>query len=1200
MLPKASFFNFSFNKYFRLTTVCILAFELTLGPVAHSAAPSSGPSLPGTPRIADIEGNGDDANLVTARAFREGRDFPLGTSTVSFMADAKVHVFNGKETLQYTLSLDEILHQKLHPQFVAPLRFRIENRRLVIEAWIGADQSGEGGKLISFLELPHLPNVVGFTRDRHLLSIITENGDVWTTDVAALTHLYPTVPMFFKTGSVAHLGLDLSGRNVQAKFLTPGSASFTLDDVYPNAVLPELDGKVFLGAGDLLITAEIEGRRRVLGVHSRSMIHECFKAQFRYHAYRALLLKNDPTQIQKLRAILEEAQSGEEEFARMVEAIEKQEGANPAVALALKAIPEQSLDVLLSRARWHGRAAANARDGFTLMEWPERLRRLREHAEIHYPDADPARLAEMVERNWQLFVNPSQERPVTAEDGYEIPTSYYVKTYAFMAAVSVVGLGFAASTLDPTIVKQVGALDYLFNTIITEVLQHPEYTWHNLGSVVSQFIVIPVILMASIYAGNAISLVGITVDDWKNSLGVYLRDFSRKWGSSAMTSWQRIVTFGERVFGKAQSAHLRMIEGLMRQRTLIPAISAGVNPFEVVEVKTEGEVKQRLVGFMNPFQGKDSLARETVEKVRGFSEIVNERDRLRQMAFLLAAAAIEEQYNVDPATLIILGESNTSLTHQQIRDLLEDPRKAQEHEITTEEIHRAFLRLPRNLRSEIAESLPAEIQRQYSFHRTIAQRIVAMDPTRKTLKQLRTKCKRLALSVLKGTLNLGRQHYDTLNTDVASRYAAAATGHGFMPDWIMMVLYPAVHGDRAKLDKPDDLAASSNPWTGWNSYPHLADQAMGVIIHFIIASSRNALLFAKKMLEVPDDAYRPMEEIQYASRLTHEGFWKSLVGWVSASFNPLRADIGGFILTRQLNELTIVQGYFLLAVLSRVFLGQQSFDDAFFAFWYFWLSGLWFFALPWLPVQQGYKAYSEEFDGRDQNLVTARSHLAQSQRDVLTERAEKLKSQGFAEIRGLYAQYRPRLLEELDALIASGDVAAVIQFTLDKPPYEKAPNSGLFTSLNWAVGLLTTALGLILMVNSYHDEYLTASNIGMWAVLSASFTGIAWLGLSRAAWERWDYAGKLRRASERVGLTAAAAEVAGAISTVRGQTQEVTARVSGGFSNAGAAIQGMSARISDRVSANRCVAWLMGRGSVDRSDSGGKNSGSPPDRSAGE
>lgn len=1035
----------------------------------------------------------------------------LGTRTSSFLVGAYVDVFNGSEKALYKIDLNR-RGQSIHPQFTPPLRIRIdENRNLIFEAWIGSDSTGQGGSLISRMHLPSLPKVLTYTLDKNLLSIITVTGEVWTTDLAVNTHLYPNPPLFFQTGNLAHLNLNFSNLDVQAKFLTPGSEPFSMNDLAAGAVLPEIEGKTTLHAGDLMITATINNQKKVLSVQPRDLMHDLMKKQFNYHALRAMMLQNDPEMIEKVRKVLERVREDQDELETMMAKIEADEQSNPAIAASLKALPQDYIDTLLSRASWHQTSAESARDRFTLAEWPERFNKLVKTAEVQNPNATPEYLKAITESGWQDLVKPATERAKSAEDRYEIPKENYIKTYKWLAGITLLTAAIGAISFDPTIVKHVAAIDWIYEHLVMDVLKHPQYVWYNVGSIISQSLLIPIVVGLSVYSGNLISKVGAMAEKWDSKTGIIIRDFAKTWGAKAMNPWQRIVTFGNRLFGKAQSAHIRLIEDVLRQKNLFPVVTAGMNPFRRVEIRTrDNQVKKQFLGFTNPFQKKDDITLEAVQKNYHFAEALSEKDQLRSQAYLLAAVAVAEEYKIDLSTLLMMSE-NQSPTYNDLKALLEDPKKSQEFLLTTEAIHRELLRLPSEVRKDLAHKMPAEIKKQYDFDVKIAKKIVSLDPTRKFLKQLRIRSSRFTIETFQGLLNLGRQSYDVLNTKTASRYASFNTAEGYIADTNMSILFPAFFGARADLSRPADLAASSNFWTGYISNPHLSDQGMNTIIHLIIAASNSAILFEKNSLGVLEEQYKPMEDIAVESKDTHDGYLKSLWDWIKVSVNPLRGDIGGYALRKQMNSISILQGNFLFSMTTRLVLGAQNLHDAFFGFWLFWLAGNITFGWPWMPVQAGYKAYAEEFNVRNGQLTEARRNLLYSKRDVSPQEAAKLVEEGMQELRDLYQQHKPELLGELDSLIKTRDIDALVKMTLEKPPFNKAPSPKLMTSLMYVVGIITTALAIELMTQTYNPAYLNMATIGSWVGYSFLFTGGLWLTMSRASWQRFDIANRIKR-----------------------------------------------------------------------------------------
>jgi hypothetical protein len=1031
-----------------------------------------------------------------------------------YISNQKILVYDSLgKTVQYEMALGQAMVQRPKFSYGGKLSPTLdENHRLVVDARRGANAKGQGGILVARQEIPTLAPAAAMTYDKELLMMVDQSGRVIATDIGALNHLFPVSAIFAQIDSLADLDIDFTKANVSVQMLTSGVAPFTKSDIYPGARMPfNLKGDPVLKAGDLLITLTASnGQRQILGVVPRGKTHAIMASTMEYLAVRAMLVKNSENMNARIVQRLAVEKSRDAELMEGIESLEERSAVIPELANAITALTESDIEFLAGRADVHRKLVHRERDMFGLDTWAERFKTLLGNARAQNPNFPVAEVTDV----WQRLAVPGK-KPYDSEDQYDTPIKEYYVQYAQIAGALAVmgGLGLIATNASPEVYQGVSMMDqaYLAATYYSSALRDATYVWYDMASVAVQSLAIPAIIGTSMAMGYVATAAGSMSADWKGNLGAHLRDLSRTWGPEAMNKWQRIVTAGNRGFASAVSAHIRLLEDKvgLNQKTLIASLTYGQNPFKRIQITSdEGETKTRFLGFNSWRLSKHELNSEALQKLAHISETVAKKDRLRSHAKILAAAAVYKEYGIDMSTLLLL-ESGKTPALADLRALYTDPKKKEIWELTTEQILKDLLKFPKEIREDIADISPAEIKEFYDDDVKAAKYIISLDPTRVLIKKLRIKSGKMAWQLWQGVLNLGRDHYSYLKGQEADRFTAGQTEKEYVSDTTMSTIFPALFGPRANgATSPEKLAATSRaPF--FTSYQHMSDIAMNTIIHFFIAASRNAILYRTDGPELETN-YDPYENIEHQTAMSKLSFAKSTWGWLKTCLSPFKGDLGGFIVNRQFNEFTIVQGYFLLSVATRMTLGHQSFSDADYGFWYFWLAGTWKFSWPWIPIGPGYKAYTNQFKERDAALTSARLKVLRSQRTE-TDNPEALLQKGLNELRALYGKYKPELLPALENAIAGKDLEKIVDLSINNAPFAKEASSSLNFWLNWAAALTTTAMAISLMVETYDADYHSIGTLAKWAGISTALTTLSYFLLSRDAWTRFDYLGKLRK-----------------------------------------------------------------------------------------
>lgn len=968
---------------------------------------------------------------------------------------------------------------------------------LVIEAQRGANDKGEHGQVVARHYIPRL-KAVALARDAEILSIVDNEGYINAIDWGYVVQqvFKSPIPVFSKLVGPTE-SMDLSNSQVSASYLTVGTVPFRVEDVMSQAIIPfNENNEPLLTAGDLMVKVS----DKVLGVYSRKVTHQRILEGMKVLQIQAELIKKDSESIAQLAADYEIQEKMSEQFkndlAKMSESAE-----DPLVSLALQSLGKNQIQSLQSRARDHEHYRDRENDWFTLSEWNTRFAQIQANAAKSFPDLSPEALA----RDWQRFAGDNPQPVVNHEEEiHKIPKSFYWKMGGLVA-------GLSAFIVSPAVIEhfdlqQIAVINFYYANI-PDVLKDASYRWPLLANTLALMGLWPAGIGISALSGKALRVLNRVVQNRATPLAQKIRDLAKNWVD--LKSFQRITSFGMRFYAEVTlSLAIQLVEKMGRQKTFFTALNNGLNPFkrvqpESAEGRAAGITTPTFLGLNNPFLNKNQMTSDALTKIKMQSDLKGKKDRLKAHAWLLAAIAVAEQYEIDLSTLLTL-EGNKNPTIEDLKGLLENPKARGEWEILTVELQRHIMELPYDsANGDLKEVSVDLIQQQYQIAREAAEKLSKITDSRKYLKQLRIKAKKWSLARVHDVMNLGRSSYTFLKSVYTNEYVSSQVEREFVSDHLLCVYLIALVGERADLSHPQNLAAAPTPATLWSTPGHLTDMGLNTYSHFFVAGARMSLQY-QQVKPQEETAYQPYEDITVHSPDKEQSFWKGLARWLPDTLNPMKADLAQTLWGFTIRQMQTIQAYFIMNISMRMLLGNQSLHDAVLGSSIFWLASFWYIAWMWMPAAAGNNYHGNFFAQVNSRITAARRHILWASRQTDPEKAKAYLEQGTEEMKALYKELNPKAVDKIDL---SGDLAtqaqALLELSKTEPPLERRPNSTVVFLPSMLAALVTTYAAVPLIVATYDPALLNLQTLGQWMLITPALMSLVYWGYSGRAWSKY-------------------------------------------------------------------------------------------------
>ena len=855
-------------------------------------------------------------------------------------------------------------------------------------------------------------------RDKELMVVVDQSGELLAIDIgfARLKAFTTPIPVI-SVGRSALSAEEL--KTAKAAFLSRGSQPMPRS-TNPNHIFPIDHANTpddLITAGDFtLYTEAADGSRLQVGEFDRDVIRTQLYNAEAILASVAFAL-SPPDDADKVVGKISELMDDSGVAAKLTAVTGLSEGERT----ALRSLPVQNL---LARAQ--ANRAQNRRDKYSRDEWQDYAATAIERAKTVVGQKAPEKeLRAAAERGelgdfWQAEAVRTQNtaagefndpRPLW----YRLLSSKRVRILAGLTAGGGAALGYSAQTA-----WGVHLLNVMYENYFPGVLKDSAYR--------------ATLLKSSLTLGAFLPLTYI--------LGMVI---STKTGFTPIKSLAYQMT---KIYAELILPFWHRISGLVRQPNFLRALAEGISP--LAKVKADSAIGRRLglnadirPGISNPLKSLEARRASEAQGVKVLNALVEQKDKIRSLAWILALQAASAEAGVDPATLATLMSSETYLKAQL--DLVANkPEFVQKWKQLASELEIEFTKIGRDSDIDSFSQIKLEDLNMYlQVMRARAKEIKSRGKVERLLAGLKARWLSVRTSTMTGFATFGKDEYNFLREATPSDPVTALFWKQYVVDYSLSVGQIGLFGPRANLKDPQALAANKHSFL-WTSAGHRFDMIDQIRI-YLLSVAASFMLSYQNPAQVRETGYDPIENISMEGRRTNQTLMAALKTWGKEAFDPTRADeygqraIRGFVRSFRTMQFNIS-----MSLAARILAAGQPIGAALGSYSFFFLGGKWGYAWPWDIINMGSLRYDEKFANARSSLIDARAKIAQGLR---LNDAELLKS-GYAELSQLYVESDVTLpsLEKLQESLEALSNADLQELRMETAPYLAA-----FTELRRAI-----------------------------------------------------------------------------------------------------------------------------------------------------
>jgi len=576
-------------------------------------------------------------------------------------------------------------------------------------------------------------------------------------------------------------------------------------------------------------------------------------------------------------------------------------------------------------------------------------------------------------------------------------------------------------------------MNWFHDNYVPAAVKDFDYRWPLAKSITSMMGLIPAVMLSGAMVGPGLKATSVvfqklaqaleliaqkkgstTLGSKAKELAEKARYYARSFVDSAqlwngLGIWQRVVTAGNRIWAVLMYPCFNWIVGtVLRNPTTLPALKNFVNPLKRYSPDSAVGQAAKLTapvfaGITNPF-ASSSKHTETVEAQKRVQNVIAlQQKRAESMAWLLATLEVSGRTDIDPATLLMVGQGLIKV--EELSEIFTDPVKKNLWERTREEIYQTLLRVDNKgiFEEDLSKINPADFVDYYKTSNEAAERIRSQGTVEAALTSLRGKFARTSKKAVRSVINFGQDDFAKLNTLYANEYVSQQVRQEFIFDHFLVVLYPSLFGERAD---PSDLKnrVADPDASLWTAGQFKTEVIQNTQAHLTASGSEMVLVYQGHP-QIKETNYEPREGLMHpfagkAERLG-EGFlnWFASVGLTlnKKEFidNLKKSDLGTYAVRKMLKRLVVIQAAVTMAVGFRLAFTDQGVEQALRGYWLGLSAGLWAYSWPWLVLRQGNMLEGSRIEKNKSKLDAIRKGILEGldgrgSEDALNESYEEL------------------------------------------------------------------------------------------------------------------------------------------------------------------------------------------------------------------
>lgn len=360
-------------------------------------------------------------------------------------------------------------------------------------------------------------------------------------------------------------------------------------------------------------------------------------------------------------------------------------------------------------------------------------------------------------------------------------------------------------------------------------------------------------------------------------------------------------------------------------------------------------------------------------------------------------------------------------------------------------------------------------------------------------------------------------------------------------DQIIVSILPAVIGPRTHLDgNPEEIAHASGHFA-FTTPQHGVDITANIANHTIVNAPLN--IIDQSVIDLMEHAYDPLYSDIVQATYKREQFLPGLLHWYGQLFNFNKSNLGGFSINSVLNRYSLFQSSFVIHALTRTLIGGKTLAQASTGWLYMTIAAPFSYLWLWHITRVGNNLEAARLAEKSKLLTSLQNKLATATGGELLEAYKKLAGLYTPPIKlenierhwndpemapiliGLILEIKDALESKNKYLLKSRSellhfalsdefdhsrIDTVLKLNLktralrladysaEKAPFATLPNRAIAPAMTFFKGaLLTTAIGLVVMVKSANNEMLTFPEIATLTAELFAFFAVAFLFFSK-------------------------------------------------------------------------------------------------------
>lgn len=938
-----------------------------------------------------------------------------------------------------------------------------ENKRVLIHAVSGADQHNHGGKIVATHIIPDIEASHVINND--LLTVIIEkSGSVsaLSSSMIYTTAFTSPIPVFRKILQIQ----EFSKLNITA-------ISFAHRAETPNTKVQNRE--VYTG-GDIIIEL---GDKAPLQVISQVQILDKMVAGLKYLEMAMHLTSFDKTQFQNLELLMQELFNEASSESEKKEIKLWFEGLNPQEIEFLRRLSTDTIQQLKLARTGLNEFMNNPVDHFTGDEWKitnsemnqraevakenfikkqnrfKKIKQLLEKVHLSSSVLDPRDyiLTPDTAENFMQTKNPVEfYKKTRLEQMHQLLTKFASSKITFFAMIAAPVVTYSAFPFvyeQSQVMQDLKTLSYFYENFVPDVIKNISYRSLLLTSMGYQLILIPAVYISAFSIKYSVLSMAQAYKNINTKFAIWVKNLARDYRSLTVT--QVLLTANNRFFSKIVIPYWKVImEGLMGQRVFFDALKNGVNPFKFIRMDSEIGKQMSLdegkfvgLNLPNPLGfdkigdklpnsfGVHNRLSETDQSMRlSLQNLLAQENKDKQlMVWSLATLTISEKYNLDPATLLILSQKNTSITPEMVKNIVNDPAFLSEWQLLSNKLSKFVAHMDiKQVRDLLANDPTAKDQytMMQEHAKNIAIQIEKSSYTKFLLEVFTLKFKQTLKKYFKMSLNIGDRSSKVLSKVIAGKYTAKQVNQDFIVDQPMTTVLPGVFGEMADLSNSKYLMAQANEFM-YTSKAQLFSITSNLYGHLVGSGASLSLLF-DALNTVKEEKYKPLEYKEIISNEWSENVFKSAYKWIKYTvFSPRESDVGRLALQKYSNRIDTIFASLTFTYLARVLVSGQPFDYAMQAFLIFFLVSHSIYGFVWDFIVSGNKHLGDEAEKNKKWLLEAQHKLSEAIRFGNSKETSIVKQ----EILENYFKNNPKALKNLLNIINRNQVLNGIKIKIE-------------------------------------------------------------------------------------------------------------------------------------------------------------------------